>query len=227
MTDAVDPKSRRELITKLLPYVAISAVRMGLTGSPLSVLTSAATKYNEEAEKTKGMVKDLLPLLPGFEKLQITAVGSNAVSLVMQRQDLLSCAEVYLSKVFRFEGSDSAPSSAPEGGGGEARFDYLLRLPLKSVYLKVVEELDETEVSSLLDFGRRTNPAEVWVVADAGRSVDQRLDPVFISESKILRGRVKSVTTAEMLREFFGGRFTVALEKLEQGSLKVTLRLAA
>ncbi|MDG6901414.1 MAG: hypothetical protein JRM80_05575 [Nitrososphaerota archaeon] len=227
MTDAVDPKSRRELITKLLPYVAISAVRMGLTGSPLTVLTSAATKYNEEAEKTKGMVKDLLPLLPGFEKLQITAVGSNAVSLVMQRQDLVSCAEVYLSKVFKFEGSDSAPSGVPKGEGGEAQFDYLLRLPFKSVYLKVVEELGETEVSSLLGFARGANPAEVWVVADAGRSVDQRLDPVFVSESKILRGRVKSVTTAEMLREFFGGRFAVTLEKPDRGSLKVTLRLAA
>jgi hypothetical protein len=225
LSEPVDPKSRRDLLTKLLPYVAVSAIKVGLAGSPLNVLTNAATKYNEDAEKTKGMVKDLLPLLPGFEKLQISVVGSNAVSFVMQRQDLQSCAEVYLSKVFKLQGSDGSPSGSPQGEGGGAMFGYVLRLPFKSVYLKVVEVLDEAEASKLLDFARKANPAEVWIVADAGKSIDQKLDPVFVSENKVLRGRVKSVATVEMLREFFGGRFSVALERLDQNSQRVTLRL--
>ena len=227
MSEPVDPQSRRDLITKLLPYVAFSAIKVGIAGSPINVLTSAATKYNEDAEKTKGLVKDLLPLIPGYEKLQVSVVGSNTVSLVMQRQDLLSCAEVYLSKVFKMDGSSGAPSGPTRSGSDEGVFPYVLRLPSKTVYLKVVEQLTETELSSALAFARKANPAEVWIVSDTGKSIDQRLDPVFVSESKILRGRVKSVTTAEMLREFFGGKFAVALERLEQGALKVTLRLSA
>jgi hypothetical protein len=227
LSEPVDPKSRRDLLTKLLPYVAFSAIKVGMAGSPLSVLTNAATKYNEDAEKTKGMVKDLLPLLPGFERLQIGVVGSNAVSIIMQRQDLQSCAEVYLSKVFKQQGAEGSPSGPPQGLGGEAMFDYVLRLPLKSVYLRVVEILSEAEESKLLDFARTANPAEVWIVADAGKSIDQKLDPVFISESKILRGRIKSVSTVEMLREFFGGRFAVGLERLDQNSQRITLRLTS
>jgi hypothetical protein len=227
VSEPVESKSKRDLITKLLPYVAFSAIKAGVSGSPLNVLTAAATKYNEDAEKTKGLVRDLLPLIPGFEKLQITVVGSNAVSLVMQRQDLLSCGEVYLSKVFKQEGADGAPAGPPMGEGEKQMFPYVLRLPFKSVYLKVVEDLTLSEASSLVDFARKVNPAEVWVVVDSGRSFDQKLDPVFVSENKILRGRVKSVSTAEMLREFFGGKFAVALERVDQNSVKVTLRLAA
>jgi len=220
-----ESKSRRDLITKLLPYVAVSTIKAGITGSPLNVLTAAATKYNQEAEKTKGLVKDLLPLIPGFEKLQVTVVGSNAVSLVLQRQDLANCAEVYLSKVFKQEGASGAPAGPPQGEAEKGLFHYVLRLPSRSVYLKLVQDLSLAEVSELMDFGRRANPAEVWVVADSGRSFDQRLDPVFISENKVLRGRVKSVSTNEMLREFFGGRFAVATERAEKDALKVTLRL--
>lgn len=226
MSDPVDSKSRRDLLTKLLPYAALSAIKVGMTGSPLSVLTSAAAKYNEDAEKTKGMVKDLLPLLPGFERLQITVVGSNAVSLVMQRRDLLGCAEVYLSKLFKMEGSDGAPAGPTQEGGAESIFPYVLRLPFKSVYLTALPELSEAEASRFIEFARGANPAEVWIVADSGKSIDQKLDPVFVSESKILRGRVKTVSTAEMLRDFFGGKFAVWLEPLERGALKVTLRLS-
>jgi len=227
MSEPVDQQSRRDLITKLLPYVAMSAIKVGIAGSPINVLTSAATKYNEDAEKTKGLVRDLLPLIPGYEKLQVSVVGSNAVSLVMQRQDLLSCAEVYLSKVFKLEGSGNAPAGPTRTDSEESMFPYVLRLPFKSVYLNVVEQLTDEGVSRILEFARKANPAEVWIVSDSGKRVDQRLDPVFVSENKILRGRVKSVTTAEMLREFFGGKFGATLEKLDQGSLKVTLRLSS
>ena len=226
MSEPVDSTSRRDLLTKLLPYLAASAIKAGMAGSPLNVLSAAATKYNEEAEKTRGMVKDVLPLIPGFERLQVTIVGSNAVSLVMQRQDLLSCAEVYLSRAFKLEGADGAPSGPPPAGSQEAMFPYVLRLPSRSVYLAVVEELTDAEVTRFTDFARKANPAQVWIVADAGKSVDEKLDPVFVSESKILRGRIKSVTTAEMLRGFFGVRFSVSLERADKGSVKVTLRLS-
>jgi hypothetical protein len=227
VSDQVDPKSRRDLLTKLLPNIAFTAIKAGITGSPISVLTQAATRYNEDAEKTKGMVRDLLPLIPGYEKLQITVVGSNAVSLVMQRQDLLICAEAYLSKVFKQEGSSGAPAGKPMGESERDMFAYVLQLPLKSVYLKVVANLSDEEISRTVEYAKKVNPAEVWVVADTGKGIDQKLDPVFVSESKILRGRVKSVPTAAMLREFFGGRFSVALEPVEQNSLKITLRLIA
>ena len=227
MSEPVDSQSRRDLLTKLLPSIAFSAVKAGVTGSPISVLTNAVDKYNKDAEKTKGIVRDLLPLIPGYEKLQITIVGSNAVSLVMQRQDLLSCAEVYLAKVFKQQGSDGAPAGPPGGEGERKMFPYVLHLPFKSVYLKMVEDFTEEEAAKLLDYARTVNPAEVWVVMDSGKSLDQKMDPVFVSESKILKGRVRSVPTALMLREFFGGRFAVSFDKLENGSLKVTLRLVA
>lgn len=223
MPEPVDPKSRRDLITKLLPYVAMSAIKAGIAGSPLNVLSDAVTKYNEDAEKTKELVKDLLPLIPGFERLHLTVVGSNAVSLVMKRQDLLSCAEMYLSKLFMLEGAAGAPAGPPPEGE-EGGFQYVLRLPFKNVYLKVVEELTAAEASRILDFASRRNPVELWIVSDKGLRLDQRLDPVFVSESKILRGRVKSVPTAEMLRVFFGERFAVTLERRDQDSVEVTLR---
>lgn len=223
MTEPVDPKSRRDVITKLVPYVALSAIKVGAFASPLSLLTSAAARYNENTQTTEEKVNDLLALLPGIEKLKIETVGPGKVSLQLQRQDIRSYVEQYLVRVFSREGAVGTTAlSAP--AQGEAQFDCVLRLPSRAIYAKVIHTLTSQEESQLLSLGRKLNPAELWIFADSGPKIDVRLDPVFMAENRLRRGRIVSVSTAEMLSELFGHRFAVTVESSSVDDVKVTLR---
>ncbi|MDG7007069.1 MAG: hypothetical protein JRN06_02355 [Nitrososphaerota archaeon] len=225
MTESDDSQARRELITKLLPFVAVSAIRLGMATSPLVALSSAVERYNTSVGKTKAKADDLLALLPGIERLRMEVLTPGEVALVLQRQDIVNCAEQYLRTVFVRDGSKGAMASPARAIGGEAQFDSVLRLPSKSVYLKSVSKLSQSEASKFLEAGRELNPAEVWIFADEGAMIDEHLDPVFISENKVMSGRVKSVLTADMLSELFGHRFAVSLGEKTDREVNVTLRL--
>lgn len=226
MPEGEDVESRRELITRLVPYLAVSAIKLGTFVSPLSLVSNAAARYNEETDKARKKVNDLLPLLPGIEKLKVEALAPGEASVVLQREDVRSCAEQYLVRAFKAEGAERARSGTPNPGSIEGRLDHVIRLPSRGVYLKLLEELTDAEAESLRDLARKMNPAEVWVVADRGPRLDEQMEPVFTSEGKILRGRFRSVPTADLLSGFFGGRFDVSTEKVPPGALKVTLKLA-
>ena len=216
--------SRRELVTKLLPFIAVSAIKMGMLTSPLGIITSAANTYNRTVERQGEKIEDLLPLLPGVERLNVEVSGPDAVTFTLQKQDVASCAEQYLARLFRSEGAAGSRAGPASPSGEESRFDYVLRLPSKNVYLKLEDELTEEGATRLLGAARKLNPAEVIVVARGGVSVDEVLDPVFVSENKILRGRVRTMPTSELLSAFFGDRFVPAFEP-EGEAIRVTLRL--
>ena len=110
------------------------------------------------------------------------------------------------------------------GHGAEAQFDSVLRLPSRTVYAKVVHELTDQEKDRLLSLGRRLNPAEVWIFADSGPKIDMRLDPVFMAENRLRRGRIVSVSTADMLSELFGQRFAVTVQSSSTDVVSVTLK---
>lgn len=209
MTDTADPASRRELIAKLLPYLAVSAVKIGTMGSPLSLLTAASARYNEALERTEGKVKDVLPLLPSVERMRIEVVAAGTVSLVLPRDELGAFVERYMQTELGQEGAADCRSSPPSRLGEEARFDFVLRLPSRDAYAKMVNALTEDQAAILLEAARKLNPAETFVVADSGPKMDVELDPVFISENKILRGRFRALPTSDLLASLMGGRFAV------------------
>jgi hypothetical protein len=216
---------RRELVTKLLPFVAVSAIRLGVLTSPLGIISSAANRYNETVQKPSEKIDDLLPLLPGIEKLQVEVTSPETVTLTLQREDVSWCAEEYLSKTFSREGARGAISRTLASSGVEAEFDRVLRLPSKNIYLKLAVELPEDEAKRLLEVARKLNPAEVLVVTDRGGGLDVRFDPVFVSENRVLRGRFRTISTTELLAGFFGSRFESRVEFVNDETVRVTLRL--
>ena len=221
-----DPKGneRRELVTKLLPFIAVSAIRLGMLTSPLGVITSAANTYNRTVKEHEEKIGDLVPLLPGIEKLHVEVTGQDTVTLTLERQDVQVCARQYLGRLFSLEGSAGAPSGSPSSSA-ESTFDYVLRLPSRNVYLKMVDELSGAEAARLLGVARALNPAEVLVVADKGTKMDERLDPVFVSENKVARGRFRTMSTMELLSAFFGDKFALTFESSGSEAMRVSLRL--
>jgi len=225
MTEAGDQNYRRELVTRLLPYMALSAIKVGIFTSPLTLIANAATKYNEEAATATDKVSDFLSLLPGVEKLKMEVVGMGAVSLVLERRDIGVCAEQYLRRVFKVEGSEGAPRGGPHRGGEGPGYDFCLRLPAKTVYLKLLKTLYDEDIPRYREGLRKFNPAEFWIMADNGRMLDERLDPIFVSENKVFRGRLKAMKTADMLYESFDRRFRVEMAPEGDDSVKLVLRL--
>lgn len=222
--DDVD-KGRRRVFSKLLPNLAITAVGASLFSSPLRLLTSTVESYNKAADETTKKVNDILPLLPWLEKLQLNVEGPRTISLVLGKEEIGSSLEQYLFRRFKGDGASGATFGAPSGSREKAEFDYSLRLPLKNVYARASRTLTAADRERYLEVARRVNPSEVWLLTDGGESVDELMDPVFVSENTVLRGRLKSVTTTEMLSEFFGKEFDVRVEPQEDDSDKVVLHL--
>lgn len=217
--------SRRQLVTKLLPFIAVSAIKLGMLTSPLGVITSAANTYNQTVKDQDEKVGDLLPLLPGIEKLHVEVTGPDSVVVTLEKQDVEGCAEQYLRRLFTSGGAAGARAGVPSTSVAESIFDYVLRLPSKNVYLKMEEDLSEAEATRLLGAAKSLNPAEVLVVADKGVRMEERLDPVFVSENKVMRGRVWTMSRIGLLSAFFGDRFAVALESSGSEAVRVSLRL--
>ena len=221
---APDGTARRELVAKLLQFIAVSAIKIGMFTSPLVIITSAADTYNRTVQKPGEQIGDLLPLLPGVENLHVEVNGPDSVTITLQKQDIRACAEQYMEREYGPEGSAGARAGPPSPSGDESLFDHVLRLPSRNVYLKMEEELQEAEAASILRASRSLNPADVLIVADKGVAIDERLDPVFVSENKVMRGRVRTMSTSELVSAFFGKKFTSAIEPLDE-AVRVTLRL--
>lgn len=218
-------ESRRKVFAKFLPHLAVTAVGMGLFSSPVRLLSSAMDRYNKATEETTKKVNDLIPLLPWLERLQLNVEGPRTISLVMRKEDMGSGLEQYLLEAFRDEGAAGMKLVEPPGSREKSEFDYALRLPAKNVYAKIVGTLTQDDRARYLEAAMRLNPSEVWLLVDGGESVDELMDPVFVNENMILRGRLKSVTTTEMLSGFFGKEFDVMVDPQEDGSDKVVLHL--
>ena len=192
--------------------------------SPLGIISSAASSYNRTVREPDEKIVDLLPLLPGVERLQVQVTSPDTVTFTLQKQDVVGCAGQYLERAFNSEGAVGAPAGPPSPSGSESLFDYVMRLPSKNVYLKMEKEISEEKAAQLLGVARGLNPAEVVVVAEKGVRMDEWLDPVFISENKVMRGRFRTLHTAELLSAFFGERFASTFE-FEGEAVRATLVL--
>lgn len=218
-------ESKRRMFTKLLPQLAVTALGVGLFSSPVRLLSSTIENYNKATEETTKKVHDILPLLPWLEGLQLNVEGSRTVSLVMRKEDLGSSMEQYLLRRFKGEGASSAKFGEPPGSREKTEFEYALRLPTRNIYTKISRTLTPSDREHYLEIAKRLNPSEVWLLVDGGEKVDELMDPVFVRENVVLYGRLKSVTTSEMLSEFFGREFDVTVEPQDDGSDKVALHL--
>ncbi|MDG6989118.1 MAG: hypothetical protein JRN21_07305 [Nitrososphaerota archaeon] len=226
MTEEEDvDKTRRRVFAKFLPHLAVTAIGVGVFSSPVRLLSSAVERYNKATEETTKRLNDLLPLLPWLESLQLNVEGPRTVSLVISKEDMGSSVEQYLIRRFKNDGADGAMFGEPPGSREKAEFEYALRLPTKNVYAKVSRTFTVPDRERYLEIARRLNPSEVWLFVNSGEDVDEPMDPVFVGENAVLRGRLKSVTTAEMLSEFFGKEFDVVVEPQDDGSDRVVLHM--
>ena len=210
----------------MLPFIAVSAIKMGMFASPLSLIASAANTYNQTVQKPDDKIGDILPLLPGIEKLNVEVKGPDSVTFTLQKQDVRSCAEQYLRREFSSDGALGARGGPPSPSGNESQFDYVLRLPSRNVYLKMEKELSEEKAVRFRGAARSLNPAEVLIVADNGVKMDELFDPVFVSENRVMRGRLRTVSTPELLSAFLGGRFSPTFELLDGEAVRVTAEFA-
>ncbi|MDG6916980.1 MAG: hypothetical protein JRM85_05225 [Nitrososphaerota archaeon] len=226
MTEEEDvDAARRKMFVKYLPHLAVSAISFGLFSSPTKLLTSAVDRYNRQTEETTKKMNDLYPLLPWLERLQLNVEGPRTVSLVMRMEDIESGLEQYLTRRFLSQGAGGAKLEVPPGRSEKAEFDHVLRLPGKNVYTKTAGTITPSDKERYMEIAKRLNPSEVWLLIDGGEDMDELMEPVFVNENTVLRGRLKTVTTTEMLSELFGKEFDVMVEPQDDGAERVVLHL--
>ena len=218
-------ETRRRVFAKFLPHLAVTAIGAGVFSSPVRLLSSAMERYNKATEETSKKLNDILPLLPWLESLELNVEGPRTVSLVMSKGAMSSSVEQYLIRRFRKEGAHGATFGRPPGGREKAEFEYALRLPSKTIYVRIARTFTASDRQHYLEVARLLNPSEVWLFVNNGEAVDEPMDPVFVGADSVLRGRLKSVTTAEMLSEFFRNEFDVVVDPQDDGSYRVVLHM--
>ena len=87
------------------------------------------------------------------------------------------------------------------------------------------EDPDESVVEKELETAKSLNPSEVWLFTYNGsRRIDTKLDPAFLGENRIVRGRFRMMPLSDLLNLTSDGRFTAhAQSSTEDGKTRFLL----
>ena len=178
---------------------------------PTSIALGMVGKYNQRMENEQRELQSAFSyvqnLKPEFENGKLT--------LHIDRKTTFVTMENYLKKRFAItEGGITASLSYHEEPIENMDYDAVFRLPERNIFLKLVPEgMSAIEyANSQMEKARLANPSELWLLTLSKEALDIPLGPVFL-ESKILRGRIRTLELADVFSEVVGKRYEVSLIK--------------
>ncbi len=222
---------RRKLLAQALPYMLNIFWEARTALSPGGLAAVALNQYERVERNNKLQEGDLQLLARDLGQLDMKIEGTGRISLTLSEDQLLSFIGSYLISFFLSEGSSSSElvrtSKARE-------YDAALVLPGKTIFVKLCRgQLDEAALSLELERAKALNPSEVWIFPYFEiEGKDIQLDPVFVSENRILHGHLRVVPLSEVMINATGGRFFVFAvnivngtsgQKTDEGSLRFLL----
>ncbi len=172
--------------------------------SPGALMEAALKEYERSEKEVEDQRGELSMLLKRLSELDVQVSGGR-LRLTLTRPQALRLVGDYLSKIYLPDGGASSElREAPSGSG----FDGVMILPNFSVYVTLEEEVPSTEsIDAKVRKAMSLNPGQVWAfcIPEVQRH-DSRFDPVFVSENKVLRGRLRVLPVSDVFKEISGGR---------------------
>jgi ribosomal protein S15P/S13E len=206
---------RRKILAKSLPFMINAAWEAHAALSPMNLASTAVSEYQKMEKDAKLQENEVRSLVKAIENLNLKSEGRGRLSLTLTRNQIVDLVGYYLVTKFLTEGSWGSKfkrSTLPE-------FDVSLSLANRTIYAKFVrEKMNDDRLFGEVDKAETLNPCEVWVFSlEKDRRFDVRFDPVFLSETKILRGRFRLGPATEVLQELLKGKFSVDVQAGEGG----------
>jgi hypothetical protein len=202
---------RRTLLAKAIPYLVSAYWEVGARVSPAAVLTRIVEEFEDvreqmgvERDRLQSVVSDLDRLNPAFQ--------NGKLAFDLDRTTALDLIATFLKKSFVKEGGTAGtfrilPAQLAKG----RHYDAELKLPDRSVYTRLLfRDLGEDEMSSYLEEAHRAAPSEYWVFSFKEDSLDFRLQPVFVSENKVIFGRLRYLPLMRLLEEMLGKHYRLS-----------------
>ena len=191
--------------------------------SPVGLATAAVDQYQRMEKDLKEQQKELTNLYADIGQLNIQIEGMSRLSLSLSRDQLLMLIESYLNVIFMSEGIGSLELRTIDKQSG---FDGILNLPHRSVFVKLYNTTpDDSVIEKELETAKSLNPSEVWIFSyDGSRRIDIRLDPAFLGENRVIRGRFRMMPFSDLLKLTSGGKFTACVQSsTEDGNVRFLL----
>jgi hypothetical protein len=208
---------RRKILSQALPYVLNFYWEARTALSPGSLASAALDQYQRVERDMKLQQQEVAALARDLGNLDMNIEGTGRISLTLKKDQLLNFVSDYLVLHFLTEGSGGKGLvAAPKGSG----YDGLLGLPSKTVFVKLQRDpLEQNLLDEEVEKTKAINPSEVWIFSYfESRAKDIKLDPVFVSENRILYGHVRIVPITDVIKEATRGRFFVFAVRAAAGA---------
>ena len=211
---------RRKILAKSLPFMINAVWEAHTVLSPANLASAAASEYQRLETSAKLREEEIKSLKQDIGHLNLQSESTGRISLTLTRSEILELTGNYLISQFRNDGSAGSKFTVSSSHQG---YEGMLNLPNKAVFSKLVrEKIDQNWIFSEVDKAESLNPAEVWIFAYHEHRFDVRFDPVFLSETRIMRGRFKLLPLTEMIGSITRGSFLASIESSGESEVDVT-----
>jgi len=211
---------RRRILAKSLPFMINAVWEAHTVLSPANLASAAASEYQRLETSAKLREEEIKSLKQDIGRLNLQSESTGRISLTLTRSEILELAGNYLISQFRNDGSAGSQFTVSSSHQG---YDGMLNLPNKVVFSKLVrEKIDQNWIFGEVDKAESLNPAEVWIFTYDEHRFDVRFDPVFVSETRIMRGRFKLLPLTEMIGSITRDSFSASIESSGESEDDVT-----
>ena len=213
-----DDVERRALLVKALPYLVAAYWEAGTQLTPSSLLTRILETYENLREDIASERDNLQSMLSDLNDLKIN-FEDGKLSFDLDRQTALDLIAAYLKKSFAKDGGTTAISKTFAAELAELQhYDAELKLPDRSIYARLLfRELRNDELSTFREEAQRRPASEYWLFCLKGKEFDIRLEPVFVSENKVMFGRVRCLSFSRILDEMLEKSYQVSATQKGDG----------
>lgn len=218
---------RRGVLSKIVPFAINAAWEAHAALSPGKLATVAVEEYKRIGSETQEQQRELEALIAGVSSLKLEPISTRRFRLRLGAGQVLDLLESHLARSFARE-AKIGPGLTRSRGELVAQ----MLLPGRSVLGRVIWGSHSSDVIDLqkeLERARLANPSETWIVivtSDFEQRIDVQLDPIFVGENRILQGRFRVLSIADLLGEATGERFSASVDPKSLTEDSVSLILA-
>jgi hypothetical protein len=223
---ALTKNSRRQFLVGLIPHVVKACLHAGKHVNPATIITGVLTEQEWKGREIFRGEDAVRAILSDIQNLRIV-VENETLSFTLDKVMTLETIGSYLRGFYADEGSlTSSFQLLHDDSTAGHEFDGELKLPARSIYVKLFTSKILEDLSFYLLKARMASPSEYWLISLTGEEVDVPLTPTFLGENKVLFTRFRCLTLKTLLRRFLGVGYEVSVQK-EGDGIKVDLNLHA
>ncbi len=227
-TDAKDEPEkadRRKLIGQAIPFALNAIWEAHSSLSPTGLASRALEGYSQQENAGSLQRSELEAILAEILQKNFRVEGSGELALILSREDLLILVGRVLKSKYAREGANNVEFELLPHDTGR---DGVLRLLTRDISVKLY--FSPRDVANLpldLETARANNPSELWIFSWLPDVVERnlRFDPVFLSETRILKGGFRVEKVASIFSEITGGKFSARVIGWDPEKGKTQFRL--